>query len=49
MAEGGFVDHPMHEQIAFRAYQLWERRDRPWGTPEIDWLVVATLSEFELP
>jgi hypothetical protein len=32
------VEHPNDEQIALRAYQSWEERGRPWGTPEIDWL-----------
>jgi hypothetical protein len=31
------VDHPNDEQIALRAYQSWEERGRPWGTPDIDW------------
>lgn len=26
-----------HEQIAERAYFLWEERGRPLGSPEIDW------------
>lgn len=25
------------EQIELRAYQLWEIRGKPWGTPETDW------------
>ena len=25
------------EQIELRAYEFWEERGRPWGTPEIDW------------
>jgi hypothetical protein len=28
---------PTHEQIAQRAYQLWEQRGRPSGEPEVDW------------
>jgi hypothetical protein len=32
------VEYPIHEQIALRAYQFWEERGQPWGTPEIDWL-----------
>jgi hypothetical protein len=31
------VEHPNDEQIALRAYQSWEERGRPWGTPDIDW------------
>jgi Protein of unknown function (DUF2934) len=26
-----------HEQIALRAYQLWEERGKPYGSPEEDW------------
>jgi len=26
-----------HEEIARLAYELWERRGRPLGSPEIDW------------
>ncbi len=26
-----------HEEIARLAYELWERRGRPRGSPEIDW------------
>ena len=29
---------PVHQQIESRAYQLWQKRGRPWGTPETDWL-----------
>jgi hypothetical protein len=33
------VNHPspVHQQIELRAYQLWQERGQPWGTPEIDW------------
>ena len=27
----------LHEEIARRAYQLWEERDKPHGSPEEDW------------
>lgn len=27
----------VHDLIAERAYQLWEERGRPWGSPEVDW------------
>jgi hypothetical protein len=33
-----------HDLIARRAYELWEKRGRPWGSPEVDWL--AALREF---
>jgi hypothetical protein len=26
-----------HDQIAKLAYELWERRGRPLGSPETDW------------
>ena len=26
-----------HEEVARLAYQLWERRGSPLGSPEIDW------------
>ena len=25
------------ERIELRAYECWEKRGQPWGTPEIDW------------
>jgi hypothetical protein len=28
---------PAHEKIQLRAYEFWEDRGRPWGTPETDW------------
>jgi len=28
----------IHAQIAIRAYQRWERRGRPFGSPEEDWV-----------
>ena len=35
---------PVHQQIESRAYQLWQERGRPWGTPETDWFE----AEYEL-
>ncbi len=29
----------LHEQIELRAYQYWEERGRPWGTPDVDWFM----------
>ena len=29
--------NPIHQQIELRAYQLWQERGYPWGTPETDW------------
>ena len=26
-----------HDEIAKLAYELWQRRGRPLGSPEIDW------------
>ena len=31
-------DIPSREQIAKLAYQLWEQRGRPEGSPDEDWL-----------
>jgi hypothetical protein len=28
---------PSHERIELRAYQFWEQRGRPWGSPDADW------------
>jgi len=35
----GHVDipRPLHEEIAQRAYELWEQRGRPNGSREEDW------------
>jgi hypothetical protein len=30
-----------HDLIARRAYELWELRGSPWGSPEQDWLTAA--------
>jgi hypothetical protein len=35
---------PSHEEIARRAYQLWEERGKPYGSHEEDW----HLAEHEL-
>ena len=35
---------PSHEEIARRAYQLWEERGKPHGSPEEDW----HLAKYEL-
>jgi len=29
--------HYTHDEIARLAYELWERRGHPLGSPEIDW------------
>jgi Protein of unknown function (DUF2934) len=31
------VRRPLHEEIARRAYKLWEQRGRPNGSREEDW------------
>ena len=32
------ADHVIsHEEIAVHAYCHWERRGRPFGSPEVDW------------
>jgi hypothetical protein len=28
---------PTHDDIAQRAYALWEARGRPEGSPQVDW------------
>jgi hypothetical protein len=45
-----------HDEIAKLAYELWERRGRPLGSPEIDWYAAeSTLGvrdsqgQFSLP
>jgi hypothetical protein len=30
--------HDQHEEIAIRAYHLWQKRGSPIGSPEKDWL-----------
>ena len=37
--ERGFVHYPgpMHQQIGLRAYEFWQQRGCPLGTPETDW------------
>ena len=34
---------PAHEQIATRAYQLWEANGRPAGTDREDWFLAEAL------
>jgi Protein of unknown function (DUF2934) len=45
-----------HEEIATLAYELWERRGHPLGSPEIDWHAAESAldvqdsrGEFSLP
>jgi hypothetical protein len=44
-----------HDEIAKLAYEFWERRGHPLGSPEIDWyaaesaLGVRNSREFSLP
>jgi hypothetical protein len=38
------VPGPSHEEIARRAYQLWEERGKPYGSHEEDW----QLAEHDL-
>ena len=45
-----------HEEIARLAYELWERRGHPLGSPEIDWHAAESAlgvrdsrEEFSLP
>ncbi|MFZ0953684.1 MAG: DUF2934 domain-containing protein [Candidatus Sulfotelmatobacter sp.] len=32
-----FLGEDRHEFVAKLAYQLWEERGRPLGSPEVDW------------
>jgi hypothetical protein len=32
-----FLGEDRHEFVAKLAYQLWEDRGRPFGSPEVDW------------
>lgn len=32
-----FLGEDRHEFVAKLAYQLWEKRGRPIGSPEVDW------------
>jgi hypothetical protein len=38
---------PTHEKIARLAYQLWEERGRPNGSPEIDWKRAEVALQIE--
>lgn len=31
------IDSAQHHQIEVLAYELWEKRGRPFGSPEEDW------------
>jgi Protein of unknown function (DUF2934) len=48
-----FLAGDVHEITAKLAYQLWEQRGRPFGSPELDWLaaekVLASSQRMELP
>jgi len=32
-----FLGEDRHEYVRKLAYQLWEKRGRPLGSPEVDW------------
>jgi hypothetical protein len=42
-----------HEVISKLAYHLWEKRGRPFGSPEVDWFTaektLASSPSMELP
>jgi hypothetical protein len=38
------MDDPVRQEIELRAYQIWQERGGPIGTPEVDWF----LAEQEL-
>lgn len=37
----GLLAADAHELTARLAYQFWERRGRPWGSPEADWFAAG--------
>jgi hypothetical protein len=38
---------PSHDRIELLAYQFWEERGRPWGSPDEDWFKAEKeLSSF---
>lgn len=41
-------DH-LYDRIELRAYQCWEERGRPWGTPDVDWLRAERELKAEEP
>jgi hypothetical protein len=44
------VEPHNHEEIALRAYYLWEQRGKPIGSPEIDWyLAIEDLNHIQNP
>jgi hypothetical protein len=40
-----YLGEDRHEFVAKLAYQLWEKRGRPIGSPEVDWFA-AELSVY---
>lgn len=44
-----FLGEDRHEFVAKLAYQLWEKRGRPLGSPEVDWFAAerAVYSSLE--
>jgi len=32
------MDTPTHDQVQLLAFQLWQERGEPFGTPEVDWI-----------
>jgi len=39
---------PRHEQIAVRAYQLWEAQGKPVGTDRLNWFEAERLLRAEV-
>jgi hypothetical protein len=37
MESGGYTISPRHDEIEFLAFELWQERGAPHGTPEVDW------------
>jgi hypothetical protein len=42
------ADYMGDKFIAQRAYQYWEQRGRPFGTPEVDWLKAIDNIHLEM-
>jgi Protein of unknown function (DUF2934) len=38
-----FLGEDRHEFVAKLAYQLWEERGRPFGSPEVDWFAAERV------
>lgn len=48
MLQAQSYDVMMDKKIAVRAYYLWERRGRPFGSPNTDWFKAVEEEEQEV-